>query len=576
RVDGHLIVNPGIIVKSDGTRIESEFGGNVTAEGLPGIPVVFTSRGDDRYGASGTFDSNNDGASEGAPGDWSGLYARPGARLSLDNAIIAYAGGFSQVGGTNAGFNAIELHQADARIANSRFEFIADGTGGLDVTRASRGVRDATIIFVAGAQPVIVGNTFIDNLSPNMAMISIDSNSLTNQPLNDFGRQTGTIDLFQAKPGNFGPLIEGNAIETGGLAGLRVRGDFTTRQVVLDDVDITHVIDGSIIATDLHHDGGVRLESDADASLVVKFSPGSQIVAGGVPLDIDDRIGGIVQIVGTPGFPVVLTSLDDDSIGAGFDPSGSPLRDTRSDGLTVGRPGQWAGITFTEFTHDRNVATILEREESIGGGGDLNASIDNAQTLGQLAAREKASDENLRLGFSVFGQIAEPGDVDTFGFRGTGGDTVWIDLDRTASTLDTMLEIIDGQGRVLASNNDSHDNGVVTTAFGTDANVMLQSAYSLRNRISDTPRDLYTTNVTDSGLRLILPGTEGVVQQYYARVTGRDGSTGVYELQIRGRELDEHAGSTVRNAEIRFAAAGITVEGGPIHSALVGEGRTVT
>ncbi|MEL7336824.1 MAG: hypothetical protein AAFN70_11550, partial [Planctomycetota bacterium] len=352
--------------------------------------------------------------------------------------------------------------------------------------------------------------------------------------------------------------------------------DFATRQVVLDDVDITHVIDGSIIATDLHHDGGVRLESDADASLVVKFSPGSQIVAGGVPLDIDDRIGGIVQIVGTPGFPVVLTSLDDDSIGAGFDPSGSPLRDTRSDGLTVGRPGQWAGITFTEFTHDRNVATILEREESIGGGGDLNASIDNAQTLGQLAAREKASDENLRLGFSVFGQIAEPGDVDTFGFRGTGGDTVWIDLDRTASTLDTMLEIIDGQGRVLASNNDSHDNGVVTTAFGTDANVMLQSAYSLRNRISDTPRDLYTTNVTDSGLRLILPGTEGVVQQYYARVTGRDGSTGVYELQIRGRELDEHAGSTVRNAEIRFAAAGITVEGGPIHSALVGEGRTVT
>ena len=43
-----------------------------------------------------------------------------------------------------------------------------------------------------------------------------------------------------------------------------------------------------------------------------------------LPLDIDDRIGGSIQTLGTPGFPVVLTSANDCSVGAGFNPEGMP------------------------------------------------------------------------------------------------------------------------------------------------------------------------------------------------------------------------------------------------------------
>jgi hypothetical protein len=39
-----------------------------------------------------------------------------------------------------------------------------------------------------------------------------------------------------------------------------------------------------------------------------------------------------LQVVGQPGFPVVLTSLRDDSIGAGFDPSGRVQNDTDGNG----------------------------------------------------------------------------------------------------------------------------------------------------------------------------------------------------------------------------------------------------
>ena len=61
REDARLAIDPGTVVKVEGSKIEAEFGAQLIAEGRPGYDVVFTSRADDRYGASGTFDTNNDG-----------------------------------------------------------------------------------------------------------------------------------------------------------------------------------------------------------------------------------------------------------------------------------------------------------------------------------------------------------------------------------------------------------------------------------------------------------------------------------------------------------------------------------
>ena len=48
-------------------------------------------------------------------------------------------------------------------------------------------------------------------------------------------------------------------------------------------------------------------------------------------------------------------------------------------------------------------------------------------------------------------------------------------------------------------------------------------------------------------------------------------TTGVYQLQVRLRELDEVPGSAIRMADIRYAVNGIEVTGGPGHSPLTGE-----
>ncbi|MFK8115073.1 MAG: tandem-95 repeat protein, partial [Rubripirellula sp.] len=569
--DARLIVDPGVTVKSDDVRIELGVGADLIAEGLEGRPVIFTSRNDDRYGAGGTFDTTSNGDTTGAPADWAGIFANPFSRLSLDHSVVAFGGGESSVGGTSVGFNAIGILQAEARIANSTFEGHGTGVAGSEPFRVGRGRNEPAVIHVVGEQPVIVDNTFLDTFGSQTAVISINVNALIERPQEDYGRQTGSVGQVATPAGNYGPLISGNRIEAGGIAGMRIRQETLNTGVVFDDTDIVHVVSGTIRVPDLHTYGGLRLESRADESLVVKFTGGSTIVADGRPLDISDRIGGSVHVIGAPGFPVVLTDIQDDTIGAGFDPLGQPLLDTNGNGPSVGTPGSWQGIRLLEFSNDRNVETIVEREGAIGALGDVNGVAGKAQPIGQLATREKASDENLRLGFSIYGAIAAPGDADVYSFNAKAGTTVWIDVDRTGASLDSMVELIDGDGNRIAWN-DNSTGGTVQSAPGVIALPMNQSAFGLTNVISGTPRDTYTLNPLDAGFRVQLPGASGEDKEFFLRVTGVNETVGVYQTQIRLGETDEFGGSTVRFSEIRFANVGILASGLPSHSPLTGEG----
>ena len=42
-----------------------------------------------------------------------------------------------------------------------------------------------------------------------------------------------------------------------------------------------------------------------------------------------------MQIIGQPDFPVILTSLSDDTVAAGFQPDGETLTDTNNNGWTT-------------------------------------------------------------------------------------------------------------------------------------------------------------------------------------------------------------------------------------------------
>ncbi|MFM8327961.1 MAG: hypothetical protein ACKN9U_24125, partial [Pirellulaceae bacterium] len=104
------------------------------------------------------------------------------------------------------------------------------------------------------------------------------------------------------------------------------------------------------------------------------------------------------------------------------------------------------------------------------------------------------------------------------------------------------------------------------------------------------PRDLYSTNPRDAGMRVILPGASSQTTLYHVRVrssslnagdpasnltdpnlVGSGLTAGPYTLQIRLQEQDEFPGSMVQHADIRFATNALELIGVPRHSPLVGE-----
>ncbi|HEV3344703.1 MAG TPA: choice-of-anchor L domain-containing protein, partial [Pirellulales bacterium] len=339
RMSGRLAIDPGVTVKLNGARIEAQVGANFIAEGTASEPIVFTSLHDNTYGGGGTFDtdgvspSSSSRVTGSAPGDWAGLYFAPTSIGSLDHTLISYGGGNSTVSGNSDSFNAVEIHQATVRIADSTIENNAKG-----LATGSRGDlerNDAATIYVLGAQPAIVNNVFENNRG---ATISINANSLTASLVPDWGRSTGAIDRFTQFDTNDGPLVRlnkiGNTLSNVAINGMLVRAGTLDTPSVWDDTDIVYVVEGQIQVPNVDTRGGLMLESSSSASLVVKFSgTNAGLTATGTPLDITNRVGGSVQVIGTPNHPVILTALTDTTAGAGLTPDGRTQYDANNTGI---------------------------------------------------------------------------------------------------------------------------------------------------------------------------------------------------------------------------------------------------
>jgi len=857
RLDASLVVDPSVIVKLDGARIDVGIGAQMVAEGHNGQEIVFTSIRDNRYGAGGSFDTSLQGSLIGpATGDWAGIYAGPTSTVSLDRAVLAYGGGDSKIEGGFASFNVIEVQQANARIANSLFENNTNGREMPGGNRVGRGTNDDAVIFIRGSEAIVYANTIINN---EANAISIDANSLNAKYVRDAGRQTHGELQAEIALGNQGALIQGNVIDFNSVNGMIVRGGTLTSEGVWDDTDVAHVVLDSIYVTDYHSNGGLRLESAPNESLVVKFfGANAGITATGRPLDIDDRIGGAIQVVGQPRYPVHMTSLYDCLVGAGYgvdgyhqvetidcglrdlagvsggttfpagpevdngtlidndvdtnsvghfeyrpsaggsaiqsgvtvqgrtllainqdfifdynnyidvgadggavalenttitmqptlladdlvvsegnftganaqidwrvethlddgeaivfntltlssqsnfgsarfityldedvqgisddimwiqgDAADNTLRVFTLDGperfgfaqggetvagpglqgasftgwaadqfpelltaiegngttytpagnidtgdlvpsvdpelgdihgpedittafawdldaqansativsflelvpqnptipvfVNLANPGDWRGVELEAFSHDRNVDVAVESEISSNeNAAETNNTVSRSQYLGALAASEYGGDDNLRLGFEVHGLLDAVSDVDIYSFNAVAGSEVWFDIDNSDATLDSVLELIDSNGDVIARS----DNSV---AESEDPSLLFASGINAKhvNPLTKSLHDVHdhnTVNDRDAGMRIIMPGTPGASTMYHIRVSSSANiSLGNYELQIRLREMDEVAGSTLRYSNVRFAGTGLTIEGGPTHSPLAGE-----
>ena len=852
RLNARLAIDPAVVVKLDGSYIDVSQGAQLIAEGRDGFEVVMTSILDDRYGAGGTFDTSNDSdSSQPSAGDWAGVFVGHTSDASIDYGFIAFAGGVTKVEGSFTAFNALEIHQATARVTHTTFTNNANGRGGqAPDDRFGRGFNAPGTIFVRGAQPILVDNVIRDGGGP---AININPAALNSDLIVDYGRSTGNVDLISGHGDNQGPLIRENRLGDNAVNGMVVRGEILNTQSVWDDTDIVHVVYEEIIVPDFHTSGGLRLESNANASLVAKFNgENAGLTATGETLDNAVRIGGAIQLVGQPGFEVVLTSLRDDSIGAGFDPQGRVQNDTDGNGdgfdpgsslpmrsesnngtlidndvyrdtpgffeaipsvggglsvsgvtvqtqtgilqqqnyiaqfanyvdigrnggainlaatnitlqptlvaddvvaskgffnvgpdddpqvinwrvetsfedgnptvfntvsfesdkalgslrlvnyfdptifgaggdilFTRGTPGEddfrafviddaqrigfghggivnnnpggntnfvgwasdvgadlsaaifgtgaaysrngnidtsslpqeidpdlgtvygpedvatafawdvqssaltasattllqllprnpsslagdWRGIVLDDYSHDRNVDVTTEREPISAEAPGINAVPANAQFLGELAPYEKGGDDNRRLGFEVHGVLNDPADIDVYSFRADGGTEVWLDIDRTSIALDSVVELVDANGIVIARSDESYNEQIgIGEVFGIGQSM---------DRSVFNGKDRYTVNLHDAGMRVVLPGAAGTTNTYHVRVRSSNAdvannisggiTSGAYQLQIRLQEMDEVPGSSVQFASIRNAMNGIQVFGQPAHAPLLGE-----
>ncbi len=132
-----------------------------------------------------------------------------------------------------------------------------------------------------------------------------------------------------------------------------------------------------------------------------------------------------------------------------------------------------------------------------------------------------------------------------------------------------MLELLDANGSLLARSDNSTDETIdpsllVTTSLISASNVNRMSVRvdGVRTTSSGLVKEDGTTNVKDPGMRVRLPGAPSTRSTFYFRI--RSSSTdinatdagltkGVYHVQVRLREQQEFAGSTIDFADIRYA-----------------------
>ncbi|MCR9295349.1 MAG: Ig-like domain-containing protein [bacterium] len=285
-----------------------------------------------------------------------------------------------------------------------------------------------------------------------------------------------------------------------------------------------------------------------------------------------------------------MTSVHDDTVGAGLQPDGTPQTDTNNNGIaTIPRPADWRSVLLDQYSNDRNVATVLEIESPTAIAPGFNSTAATAQVLGDLAGSGQSSDENLRLGFVTQGVLSEPTDVDVYSFTAEAGTEIWIDVDDTTQSLDMMVELLNANGELLArsdnSNAETTDPSLVTKTPAIApglVNPLNQAEGSFRTNASGTFKEIGSINPRDAGLRVLLPGSPGARTTFHFRV--RSASTnpenfnagltsGSYEVQVRLRSEQEFPGSTVQYADIRYATNGVHLQGLPTHSPLLGEAQ---